>query len=167
MAIVLKNEGNIISCADIVPVSPSAEQTFPSVTAFSRWVRVEQDQERNNQAEQLFRNSFVVLPRYDFRQKVASVLQMDVARITILPASPVTAADGRCQKVSYVVSGKTEGYLQSRTVIEIHETDIEVHVKIHRWKWNYCKYWICTVKAEKQVGGASEGKVNRWFHLNI
>lgn len=77
-SLVLKNGDSIIACAKIVPESPSAEQTFPTVNDFSR---------------------------YDFRKKVADVLQMEHARITILPDSPSSAADGKCQKVNYMVSG--------------------------------------------------------------
>lgn len=48
----------------------------------------------------------MVLYRYDFRKRVASVLQLEMARVTILANSPSSVADGRCQKVSYMVSGK-------------------------------------------------------------
>ncbi|XP_026160139.1 uncharacterized protein cusr [Mastacembelus armatus] len=77
-SVVLKYGDSIISCADILPESPSAEQIFPSVTNFSR---------------------------YDFRRRVAEVLQLETARITILPGSPLSVAGGMCQKVNFMVSG--------------------------------------------------------------
>ncbi|XP_044046586.1 uncharacterized protein cusr [Siniperca chuatsi] len=77
-SLVLKNGDSIIACADILPESPSAEQTFPSVANFSR---------------------------YDFRRRVADVLQLEAARVSILPSSPRSAADGRCQQVNFMVSG--------------------------------------------------------------
>nr|XP_020476681.1 uncharacterized protein LOC109972288 [Monopterus albus] len=83
-SVLLKSGDSIIACADILPESPSAGQTFPSVTSFSR---------------------------YDFRRRVADVLQMEVARITILPGSPLSAADGRCQQVNFMVSGNVSTQL--------------------------------------------------------
>lgn len=77
-SLVLKNGDSIIGCADILPESPSAEQTFPHVTNFNR---------------------------FDFRSRVARVLQLETARVTILPDSPSSASEGRCQKVSFMVSG--------------------------------------------------------------
>ncbi|XP_070839239.1 uncharacterized protein cusr [Chaetodon trifascialis] len=77
-SLVLKNGDSIIGCADILPESPSAEQTFPNVTDFNR---------------------------FDFRSRVARVLQLETARVTILPDSPSSASEGRCQKVSFMVSG--------------------------------------------------------------
>ncbi|XP_040000974.1 uncharacterized protein cusr isoform X2 [Xiphias gladius] len=77
-SLVLKNGDSIIACTDILPESPAAEQTFLSVTNFSR---------------------------YDFRRRVADVLQLEIARVTILPSSPLSAAGGRCQRVSFMVSG--------------------------------------------------------------
>ncbi|XP_070684387.1 uncharacterized protein cusr [Pempheris klunzingeri] len=74
----LRDENGTIACADILPESPSAEQTFPRVTNFSR---------------------------YDFRKRVADVLQVGTARVTILPDSPLSAAGGRCQQVNFMVSG--------------------------------------------------------------
>lgn len=49
-----------------------------------------------------------LLPRYDFRKRVADVLQLETARITILPNSPLSAAGGKCQQVNFMVSGKAE-----------------------------------------------------------
>ncbi|KAF3687413.1 hypothetical protein EXN66_Car003085 [Channa argus] len=77
-SLVLKKGHSIIACADILPESPSAAQTFPSVPDFSR---------------------------YDFRRRVADVLQMETARITILPSSPLSTAGGTCEKVNFMVSG--------------------------------------------------------------
>lgn len=53
----------------------------------------------------IFNSSFFT-PRYDFRSRVARVLQLEMARVTILPDSPRSAADGRCQQVSFMVSGE-------------------------------------------------------------
>ncbi|XP_038147263.1 uncharacterized protein cusr [Cyprinodon tularosa] len=78
-SVVLKRGDSILACADILPDSPSAEQTFPNVSSFSR---------------------------YDFRRRVADVLGMEMARITILPGSPLSAADGQCQRVNFMVSGE-------------------------------------------------------------
>lgn len=51
---------------------------------------------------------FLFPPRYDFRMRVARVLGMETARITILPPSPIPAAGGVCQRVDFMVSGKME-----------------------------------------------------------
>ncbi|KAM7418803.1 hypothetical protein PAMA_016095 [Pampus argenteus] len=83
-SLVLKNGDVNIACADILPESPSANQTFPSVTNFSR---------------------------YDFRKRVADVLQLETARVTILPSSPLSAAAGRCQQVNFMVSGNVRAEL--------------------------------------------------------
>ncbi|XP_071361370.1 uncharacterized protein cusr [Trachinotus anak] len=85
-SLVLKNGDSIIACADILSESPAAEQTFPRVTNFSR---------------------------YDFRRRVANVLQIELARVTILPGSPLSAADGRCQQISFLVSGNVSKELLS------------------------------------------------------
>ncbi|KAF0037645.1 hypothetical protein F2P81_010519 [Scophthalmus maximus] len=77
-SLVLKSRDSIIACTDILPESPAAEQTFPNVADFSR---------------------------YDFRRKVANALQLEIARVTILPWSPISAAGGRCQQVNFMVSG--------------------------------------------------------------
>ncbi|XP_059187093.1 uncharacterized protein cusr [Centropristis striata] len=77
-SVMLKNGDSIMACADILPESPSAEQTFPNVTAFSR---------------------------FDFRRRVADVLELDMARVTILSGSPIYVADGKCQQVAFMVSG--------------------------------------------------------------
>lgn len=77
-SLLLKNGDSIIGCADILPESPSAEQTFPTVTNFSR---------------------------HNFRSRVAEVLQMEIAGITILPGSPLSVEGGNCQQVNFMVSG--------------------------------------------------------------
>ncbi|XP_034149954.1 uncharacterized protein cusr [Esox lucius] len=77
-SVVLKSGTKVLACADILPQSPWAVQTFPVGTSFSR---------------------------YDFRSKVADVLEVDVSRVTILPGSPVATRDGTCLEVSYLVSG--------------------------------------------------------------
>ncbi|KAJ0033194.1 hypothetical protein NQD34_000301 [Periophthalmus magnuspinnatus] len=71
----------IIACADILPESSSAEQTFPRVTNFSR---------------------------YDFRSRVADVLQLQTSRVTILPGSPQSADNEECQKVNFMVAGDVD-----------------------------------------------------------
>lgn len=66
---------------------------------------------------------FVVSHRYDFRKRVASVLQVELGRITILADSPSSVADGHCQKVSFMISGSGRYFifylhLQSHTSSE-------------------------------------------------
>ncbi|CAJ1053226.1 hypothetical protein EPR50_G00014820 [Xyrichtys novacula] len=77
-SLVLKVGGDIIACADILPESPSAAQTFPAVSNFSR---------------------------HDFRRRVARVLQLDISRVTILSGSPEEATVESCQTVNFMVSG--------------------------------------------------------------
>ncbi|KAK5866225.1 hypothetical protein PBY51_020432 [Eleginops maclovinus] len=77
-SVMLKDGNSIIACADILPESPSAEQIFPTVTKFSR---------------------------FDFRRRVAEVLQLETARVTIMPGYPTSSAEGRCNQVNYMVSG--------------------------------------------------------------
>nr|XP_057901922.1 uncharacterized protein cusr [Doryrhamphus excisus] len=77
-SVVLKDGDDIIACADILPVSPSATQTFPTVGNYSRT---------------------------DFRRRVADVLQMVPARVTILGPSPTSINDGTCQQVKFMVAG--------------------------------------------------------------
>ncbi|XP_068583873.1 uncharacterized protein cusr [Cebidichthys violaceus] len=77
-AIMLKNGNSVIACANILPESPSAQQTFPKVANFSR---------------------------YDFRKRVANVLELETARVTILANSPSSAAVANCQTVDFMVSG--------------------------------------------------------------
>ncbi|KAM6940401.1 uncharacterized protein cusr [Xenentodon cancila] len=77
-ALLLKNGDSIVACADILPESPAAEQIFPTVSNFNR---------------------------FDFRSRVANILRMEIARVTILAGSPFPAADGRCQQVNFMVSG--------------------------------------------------------------
>lgn len=67
----------------------------------------------------------MVLHRYDFRKRVASVLQVEMARITILGDSPSSAADGHCQKVSFMISGNTE-YFSFYFHLQSHRSSEEV-----------------------------------------
>ncbi|CAB1344471.1 unnamed protein product [Coregonus sp. 'balchen'] len=78
-SLVLRSGSNVLACAVILPESPWAEQTFPNVISFSR---------------------------YDFRSRVAEVLEVNMSRVTILPGSPLASVDGLCQKVSFLVSGE-------------------------------------------------------------
>ncbi|KAG7486314.1 Xaa-Pro aminopeptidase 1 [Solea senegalensis] len=77
-SLMLKNGDSVIACADIIPESPAAEQTFPTVTEFSR---------------------------YDFRRRVASTLVVEIARVTILSSSPQSVVGRKCQRVNFMVSG--------------------------------------------------------------
>lgn len=47
------------------------------------------------------------LVRYDFRKRVADVLEVQVSRVSILPGALSTMAGGQCQQVTFLVSGKT------------------------------------------------------------
>lgn len=92
-SLALKNGGSTIACAGILPVSPAAGQIFPTVANFSR---------------------------YDFRKRVARVLGMQTAGITILPGSPMTIVNGSCQQVNYMVSGTvTAALLESVQTSEL------------------------------------------------
>ncbi|XP_034544305.1 uncharacterized protein cusr [Notolabrus celidotus] len=77
-SLVLMDGDNIIACADILPKSPSAAQTFPTVTNFRR---------------------------HDFRHRVSKVLKVSMSRVTILHGSPLNATIQSCQTVNYMVSG--------------------------------------------------------------
>lgn len=77
-SLVLMDGNTIIACANILPESPNAEQTFPTVAVFSR---------------------------YDFRRRVADVLNVTISRVTILPVSPRSAFNGTCQTVGFMISG--------------------------------------------------------------
>ncbi|XP_043970458.1 xaa-Pro aminopeptidase 1 isoform X1 [Gambusia affinis] len=83
-SLVLTSGNNILGCANILPESPSAEQTFIKLRSFSR---------------------------YDFRRRVADVLQAEMARITILPGSPFFTKGGKCQTVNFMVSGNVSTQL--------------------------------------------------------
>ncbi|KAG7492597.1 hypothetical protein MATL_G00016460 [Megalops atlanticus] len=77
-SIVLRNDSGLLACANVLPQSPSTQLIFPNVTSFSR---------------------------FDFRSRVASVLEVHLWRVTVLPGALSSAAGGRCQQVSIVVSG--------------------------------------------------------------
>ncbi|XP_037620900.1 uncharacterized protein cusr isoform X2 [Sebastes umbrosus] len=77
-SIMLRSGDTVIACADILPESPSAVQTFPSVANFSR---------------------------YDFRNRVANVLRIDMSRVTLLPGTPSLAPVGNCSEVNFMLSG--------------------------------------------------------------
>ncbi|KAM3623355.1 uncharacterized protein V6R79_010083 [Siganus canaliculatus] len=83
-SLMLKDGDNVLGCADILPESPSAEQVFPNVDNFSR---------------------------FEFRSRVANVLQMETARVTILPGSPKSTACETCQMVNFMVSGNVSASL--------------------------------------------------------
>ncbi|XP_051549839.1 uncharacterized protein cusr isoform X1 [Myxocyprinus asiaticus] len=76
-SLVIRLSNSTTACADILPASPSAMQIFPSVASFSR---------------------------YDFRKRVADVLNIPMSRVSILPSAPIS--DGKCQQVNYLVSGE-------------------------------------------------------------
>ncbi|XP_050951372.1 uncharacterized protein cusr [Labeo rohita] len=78
-SLVLRLSNTTTACADIHPESPSAMQTFPKMSSFSR---------------------------YDFRKRVADVLNLHISRVSILPGSPSQGSDGKCQQVNYLVSGE-------------------------------------------------------------
>ncbi|TNN57529.1 Cell surface Cu-only superoxide dismutase 5 [Liparis tanakae] len=77
-AVLLMDGDSILACADIVPESPSSQLTFPTMNNFSR---------------------------YDFRKRVADVLELDKSQVTILAGSPSSAVGGKCQQVDFMVSG--------------------------------------------------------------
>ncbi|XP_067272279.1 uncharacterized protein cusr isoform X2 [Pseudorasbora parva] len=79
MSLVLRLNKTTTVCADIHPESPSAMQIFPNMTSFSR---------------------------YDFRKRVADVLNLHISRVSILPGSPSQRSDVKCQEVKYLVSGQ-------------------------------------------------------------
>ncbi|KAI4874034.1 hypothetical protein NFI96_019579 [Prochilodus magdalenae] len=78
-SLVLMAGNQTIACSDIVPESPSAQQIFPNVTFFRR---------------------------YDFRKRVADVLDVHVSRVTILPGALSPMPGGKCQQVTFLVSGQ-------------------------------------------------------------
>ncbi|KAJ8404871.1 hypothetical protein AAFF_G00332580 [Aldrovandia affinis] len=77
-SIVLRNQSRILACADIMPQSPSTQLIFPNVTSFSR---------------------------YDLRSRAARVLDVAVWMLTILPGALSSAAGGKCQQATIMVSG--------------------------------------------------------------
>lgn len=78
-SLVLRLKNSTTACADILPQSPSAKQIFSKVSTFSR---------------------------YDFRKRVADVLNLHISRVSILPGSPTARPDGKCQEVNFLVSGE-------------------------------------------------------------
>ncbi|XP_042605270.1 uncharacterized protein LOC109064071 [Cyprinus carpio] len=78
-SLVLRLNNTTSTCADILSASPSAMQIFPKMASFSR---------------------------YDFRKRVADVLNLHISRVSILPGSPLQGSDGKCQQVNYLVSGE-------------------------------------------------------------
>ncbi|XP_061778731.2 uncharacterized protein cusr [Nerophis lumbriciformis] len=85
-AMVLKDGDDVIACAIINPLSPSANQTFPTVANFSR---------------------------YDFRRRVAEILEMDIQRVTILATSPIPVNNETCQQITFMISGEVDANLLS------------------------------------------------------
>ncbi|KAM9493279.1 uncharacterized protein cusr [Clarias gariepinus] len=77
-SLILRAGNKTIDCADIVPESPSAQQIFPNVSSFSR---------------------------FDFRKRVAGVLEVNMSRVSILPGALSTMPGGKCQQVTFLVSG--------------------------------------------------------------
>ncbi|KAA0712361.1 hypothetical protein E1301_Tti018635 [Triplophysa tibetana] len=78
-SLVLRLQNVTTVCADILPQSPSAKQIFSKVPTFSR---------------------------YDFRKRVADVLNLNISRVSILPGSPSARPDAKCQEVNFLVSGE-------------------------------------------------------------
>ncbi|KAJ8264487.1 hypothetical protein GJAV_G00149720, partial [Gymnothorax javanicus] len=77
-SIVLKNQSEILACAVIASLSPSTDLIFPKVENFDR---------------------------FDLRRRAATILEVAVWRVTILPPDLSLVAEEKCQKVSIVVSG--------------------------------------------------------------
>ncbi|XP_068606911.1 uncharacterized protein cusr [Brachionichthys hirsutus] len=83
-AVMLMNATGAVACAEISPVSPSANQTFVFTSNFSR---------------------------YEFRRRVSDALMVVIPRVTILAGFPMTTAQGSCQTVRYMVSGDVSAAL--------------------------------------------------------
>lgn len=49
---------------------------------------------------------FCIVVSYDFRKRVADVLEVQVSRVSILPGALSPIAGGKCQQVTFLVSGK-------------------------------------------------------------
>lgn len=62
-------------------------------------------------------DTFTVVYRYDFRKRVADVLNVHISRVSILPGSPSQRSDGKCQQVIYLVSGKQKLKIWSATFL--------------------------------------------------
>lgn len=73
---------------------------------------------------------YYFMSRFDFRTRVADVLQMQAARVTILPDSPMSTANGKCQQVNFMVSGKTE----RKVIIIPSEVNINSSIS-NMYKW--------------------------------
>ncbi|KAG9261310.1 hypothetical protein AMEX_G26316 [Astyanax mexicanus] len=78
-SLILMAGNDTIACSDIIPECPSAQQIFPNVTSFSR---------------------------YDFRRRVADVLDITVSRVSVLPGALSPMPGGKCQQVTFLVSGE-------------------------------------------------------------
>ncbi|XP_066510371.1 uncharacterized protein [Hoplias malabaricus] len=76
-SLVLIAGNETIACSDIVPESPSAQQIFRNVTSFSR---------------------------YDFRKRVAGILDINMSRVSILPGALSPMPEGKCMQVTFLVS---------------------------------------------------------------
>ncbi|XP_029949185.1 uncharacterized protein cusr [Salarias fasciatus] len=85
-SLVLMEGESVVACADIVPESPSGELVFPNVASFSRSL---------------------------FRRTLANFLELGFYRVTILPLSPISVAEGRCQQVNFMISGNVSADLLS------------------------------------------------------
>ncbi|PWA14947.1 hypothetical protein CCH79_00014247 [Gambusia affinis] len=83
---------------------------------------------------------FPISQRYDFRRRVADVLQAEMARITILPGSPFFTKGGKCQTVNFMVSelpvrGFSAGLSGTKSSFQMKGTGafyLEVKVKWRR-----------------------------------
>nr|XP_015203000.1 PREDICTED: uncharacterized protein LOC107077396 [Lepisosteus oculatus]XP_015203001.1 PREDICTED: uncharacterized protein LOC107077396 [Lepisosteus oculatus] len=80
-SISLSTTSGILSCANIIPDSPSEQVIFPKLDSFSR---------------------------FEFRNKVASVLEVDFWRVTILPEALSVVDQGKCQNVTFFLSGDVD-----------------------------------------------------------
>ncbi|XP_043911648.1 uncharacterized protein LOC122788835 [Protopterus annectens] len=81
-SLVLQNDvGSHRDCATISPDSPHVTLVFPTVNTFDR---------------------------YEFRHRVANVLQLPLWKITIIPGGPTTVSGGTCQQVSFYVAGQVD-----------------------------------------------------------
>ncbi|XP_051778125.1 uncharacterized protein cusr [Erpetoichthys calabaricus] len=77
-SIVLYSKTGVLGCAAILPESPAAVLTFPTIKSFSR---------------------------FEFRSAVSSVLQIPQWRVTILPGAPSLVNQAKCQQVNFFIAG--------------------------------------------------------------